>query len=299
MPIQQIVQKYPLSYHKYADDIQLYISYDPAKPDDVTSARNILQNCIYEIKEWMSQNYLKLNDSKTDLINIMSPYHKRVFGNVSIVLDGCVITPSHAVKNLGVVFDDNLSMDRQVSSIVKKCSYHLRNIGRIRRYITTAACKTVVQSLVISQIDYCSTLLAGVPQNRIRRLQIIQNKAARIISRAPKADHITPILAELHWLPCQQRLHFRILTYVYKSLHHLAPIYLENLISAYRPGRALRSAGGNTLVRRVPRKKIGGQSFFTAGPNLWNSIPQSIRDSPSLQVFKRTLKTYLFKCHFQ
>ena len=101
MPIQQIVQKYPLSYHKYADDIQLYVSYNPKNPDSVTSAVNILQNCIHDIKEWMSQNYLKLNESKTDLINIMSPYNHYVCRKVSVVLDGCtIITPSHVVKNL-------------------------------------------------------------------------------------------------------------------------------------------------------------------------------------------------------
>ena len=216
---------------------------------------------------------------------------------VMLVLSHVIL--SHVVRNLGILFDDQLSMVRQVSSIVKGCSYHLRNIGRVRPYLSTEACKTVIQGLVISKIDYCSALLVGIPQNQIKRLQIIQNKAARVISRSPKADHITPILAELHWLPCQQRLYFRILTYVYKCLNHLAPIYLEDLLSLYKPVRALRSADSKcTLVKHVSRKRIGGQSFFIAGPFLWNDIPDCIRESSSSHVFRKLLKTHSFESYF-
>ena len=110
-------------------------------------------------------------------------------------------TSSECVKNLGVYFDKTLSMNQQVSSVSKSCFHQIRNIGRIRPYITENACKTLVCSLVTSRLDYCNALLYGLPASVIKRLQRIQNIAARVVTRRKKHDHITPTLETLHWLP--------------------------------------------------------------------------------------------------
>ena len=102
------------------------------------------------------------------------------------------------VRNLGAMFDSQLIMAPHVKSVVKKSSFHLRNIGKARRVLTEDATKTVMQSLVMSRLDYCNALLIGIQQDLIAKLQRLQNSAARIVSRTRKYEHITPVLIKLH-----------------------------------------------------------------------------------------------------
>ena len=120
-------------------------------------------------------------------------------------------TPNEPVRNLGAMFDSLLIMAPHVKSVVKKSSFHLRNIGKARRVLTEDATKTVMQSLVMSRLDYCNALLIGIQQDLIAKLQRLQNSAARIVSRTRKYEHITPVLIKLHWLPIKFRIQFKIM----------------------------------------------------------------------------------------
>ena len=259
----------------------------------------------YKLVSWtlisrcMSGNQLKLNHEKTELLNVMTPYQLRTYGLCSVVIDDVVVQPSKSVRTLGVLFDEHMSMHPQVTQVVRTCNFHLRNIGKIRRYITTDACKAAVQSLVVSRLDYCCALLHGLPQSQLRRLQLLQNTAARIITRTPYRDHITPVLADLHWLPCKLRIQFRILVYVFKCLHNEAPVYLDDLVGIYIPRRSLRSSSDtSSLVNRPSAKRVGERAFRHSAPALWNELPTNIRDIPTPQAFKRALKTFYYRLHF-
>ena len=187
-------------------------------------------------------------------------------------------------------------MSDQVSSVVKSCSHHLRNIGKIRKYITTDACRAAVQGLVFSRMDYCCSLLSGLPHNQVRRLQLVQNNAAPIITRTSYSDHISPVLATLHWIPCDLRIKFRIMTYVYKCLHQLSPVYLQELLHIYEPRRSLRSSSDtSTLSTRPSIKRVGERAFCRDASSLWNELPANIRNLTSLSTFKSVLKTFYFK----
>ena len=122
--------------------------------------------------------------------------------------------------------DSGLTMAKHVNAISKSCFYHIRNIGKVRQYITNDACKNLVQALVTSRLDYGSALLQGLPQVLIERLQRIQNCAAHLITRSRMSEHITPVLRELHWLPVKYRLRFKVNTLTYKVLNGLAPAYI-------------------------------------------------------------------------
>ncbi|CAC5417930.1 unnamed protein product [Mytilus coruscus] len=160
-----------------------------------------LELCLSDISSWMSTNMLKLNQDKTELI-IFTPKHlKASVPNLQLKVGNNVISSVSYVKNLGVYFDQHLTMERQVSSIVKSGHFHISNIGRIRSFITKTACKTLVNSLVTSRLDYGNILLIGINKTTMNRLQKVQNTAARLITRTRKHEHITPILANLHWLP--------------------------------------------------------------------------------------------------
>ena len=126
-------------------------------------------------------------------------------------------------------------------------SFHLRNIGKARCVLTGDATKTVMQSLVMSRLDYFNALLIGIQQDLIAKLQRLQNSAARIVSRTRKYEHITPVLIKLHWLPIKFRIQFKVLLLVYKALNGLAPKYIKELLVPYKPRRHLRSEAKGLL----------------------------------------------------
>ena len=120
-------------------------------------------------------------------------------------------------------------------------------------------------------------------------MQYIQNSAARLITKKRKFDSISPILQELHWLPIKSRIKFKLLTMVFRCIPGSAPVYLR------KPKRNLRSNSQNLLNQmRVRTKLFGDRAFAKAAPELWNSLPQSLRDITSLDQFKSRLKTFLF-----
>jgi hypothetical protein len=119
------------------------------------------------------------------------------------------------------------------------------------------------------------------------------------VLRKKKSDHITPLLKSLHWLPVHLRIQYKILSLCYKSLNNSAPIYLSNSLHLYTPTRSLRSAS-DPLCLHIPRSKLstfGPRAFSVYGPSIWNTLPLSLRQKPSLSSFQSALKTFLFQ-HF-
>ncbi len=137
----------------------------------------------------------------------------------------------------------------------------------------------------------CNALLGGCPASSISKLQIVQNAAARVLTRSRKYDNITPILQSLHWLPIKFRISYKILLLPYKALNDLAPAYLTNLLSRYNPTRSLRSQNSGLLVVPIAKSTKGGRTFSYLAPKLWSSLPDSFWGSDTLSLFKSRLKT--------
>ena len=104
------------------------------------------------------------------------------------------------VKNLRVILDCNLSRKEQIWFTVKKCFFHIRSLGKIRKYINEENYKVFVNNFVVSHLDYCNSLYYGLPNILLSRLQRVQNTAACLISCVKRSSHITPVLKKLHWL---------------------------------------------------------------------------------------------------
>lgn len=242
---------------------------------------------------------LKLNQDKTELI-IFSPKNRLgALENCKINFDGQIIDATSCVRNLGVLFDQTLTLDDQISSISKQCFYQLRNIGRIRKLISENACKTLVCSLVTSRLDYGNALLYGLGSSFLSKLQRIQNTAARILTRTKKHDHITPVLVALHWLPVEFRIQYKLVLTVFKALQEKSPAYIQNLVDVYIPSRSLRSENSRFLVKPKARTKFyGNRRFDVIAAELWNSLPVVLRLEENLTSFKKSLKTHLFKIAF-
>ena len=214
----------------------------------------------------------------------------------TFIIGESIIQPSTTARNLGVIFDQHLDMEAHVNALCKSCYGHLRRIGHIRKYLTTEATQLLVHSFVTSRLDNGNSLLYGLPDTLLAKLQLVQNTAARIVSRTRPCDHITPVLQKLHWLPVKQRVSFKILTLTHKAIHGLAPEYISELLHHYQPQRTLRSS--SQLLLEVPRTRLtnyGRRSFSHAAPTLWNDLPVSLRNIETLGAFKSNLKTYLFR----
>ena len=291
-PLRNIVSKYNLSYHSYADDTQLYMSFKPSQKDADTCI-SCLEDCIRDIRLWMKHNFLKLNDDKSEFILFGSHQQLAKVSVPHVEIGGSSVPSSIVVRNLGVMFDSAMSLKPHVSNVIRNSALHLRNIGRLRKYLNRTASEQVVHAFVTSRLDMANSLLYGLPQEQLNRLQRIQNIAARVVTRSKKSCHITPILKDLHWLPVRYRIVYKILLIVYKAVNGISPLYISNLLSFYTPSRNLRSNEKLLLIEPKSKHSWGDRSFVVAAPRLWNELPLSIRTSPSLEVFKKNLKTYL------
>ena len=198
------------------------------------------------------------------------------------------IQPKPSARNLGVIIDQCLDLTDHVNKICVSCQYHLRNIAKIRKYLSEDTSQILVHEFISSKLDNCNSLLYGLPKHLLNRLRLIQKTAARIVL-SKRFDHITPILFKLHWLPLGYRRHFKILLLVYKCLNGLAPTYL----------RLLRSSSQNFLaVPRTRLKTYGDRAFSAAAPGLWDQLPPELRSVTSVDQFRSQSKTYLFKLDY-
>ena len=227
LPLGAILRHYDIKYHIYADDTQIYRSFDLKNPESDLSR---ISACISDIRTWMIRNKLKVKDDKTEFL-IMRSQRINITEEPELKIGQALIAPSESCRNLGVMFDCRMSMEKQISNICRAAFFHLRNIGAIRGSLPDFAAAQLVHALVTSRLDYCNSLLIGLPTCKIKRLQHVQNVAARIVARHPKAQsiHITPILHELHWLPVEKRILFKVLLLVFRCVNSLAPAYLCDL----------------------------------------------------------------------
>jgi hypothetical protein len=250
----------------------------------------------------MKANRLQLNSSKTEVIWFSSSRRQHQIPEDPVRIGSASVQPVHSVRNLGVQLDGDVSMKAHIIKTVGSCFAALRQIRSVRRSLPQRALRTLVHALVVSRVDYCSAVLAGVSDTLLDRLQSALNAAARLVFSARKYDHITPLLRDLHWLRIPERIQFRLCVLVYRCLHGTAPSYLADSLHRATDNdarRRLRSAASTTLlVPPTRRSTLGDRSFTVAAPRAWNRLPSHIRNAPSLLSFRRELKTFLFASSF-
>jgi len=259
-----------------------------------------MNECIEDIRVWMYDNKLKMNDAKTEALIITPNRGISTINDISINVGSQDVTPSINVRNLGAMFDSNLKMDKQVNAITKRMYYNIRRIAKIRLNLTTQACKKAINATVLSHLDFHNALLLGVPDTILGKLQLAQNNAARLLAGTAYHHHITPVLYQLHWLPVRHRITFKVLTIIQKIIHsETSPDYLREIAPLYKPLRSLRSAHDNTIIA-VPRahNRYGDRSFCVLATSLWNNLPRELQTPMSPQCFRKKLKTHLFVQHF-
>ena len=234
----------------------------------------------------MTANKLKLNNDKSEILFLHSRFlHSLPPPTISVDMEN--IRPSQQARNLGVIFDDTMSLSLHVNTIGKGAFYHIRNISKIRKYISKSS----------SKLDFCNSLLFGAQKRDIVKLQSVQNVAARIIAGLKKRDHITETLRDLHWLPVEERIVFKINLITFKTLNGSGPRYLEDILKFYHQARTLRSSRDHLRLEEpnFNLKTYGQRVFSVAAPRLWNKLPFEIRGCSDVNLLKSKLKTFLFK----
>jgi hypothetical protein len=297
--LQRLIVRHQLTPHGYADDTQIYGSCPPADAGDLAQKMSI---CIDEVSLWMKANRLQLNQSKTEVIWFSSSRRQHQIPSGPVRVGSTQVLPVSTARDLGVYLDADMSMKKHISMTVRSCFAALRRIKTLRRSLPHHALLTLIRALVISKVDYCNSVLNGLPGCLLDRLQSILNAAARLIFCARKHEHITPLLYELHWLKVNERIQFKLCVLAHRCLHGTAPAYLTEAL--YRTTdvdarRRLRSADSSLLlVPTTRRSTLGDRAFSVAAPRAWNSLPRELRETASLTVFRRKLKTYLFTQSF-
>ena len=225
-----VIEQHLPNAHGYADDHQIYHSFKPVNETSQEEALHIIQNCVYDVRKWMLVKKLKINDSKTESLSIGSKHQLNKITIDSIKIGDSEIKPVTSVTNLGVLIDNNLSMESHITKTYRAAFYHIYNIKHIRKYFNRNLTEKTVHAPITSKLDYCNSLLFGLSNSQLQKLQRVQNAAARILTGTRKYDHITPVLRELHWLPVKERIDFKILLLTFKALNNMAPAYLKDTL---------------------------------------------------------------------
>ncbi len=297
-PIAAICSSHSALQQQFADDTQLFISL--TKPNLSLDISRI-ESCLLDLHYWFCLNGLALNPDKTDSILFGTSQRLQSFAELdSVSAAGVTVRLSDQVKILGVTLDNRLTMDKHVADVCRTCFYHIPAIRLIRRALTDDAARIVACALVGARLDYANSLLYGVSQSNINRLQRVQNSLARVVvgrgAVAPNSSRT--LLHHLHWLPVKYRICYKLANFAFRAMNNIAPTYLRTLVRPYVPARSLRSSSANLMAVPPHRLVLGSRSFRVAAPTIWNSLPAEVRGCTSITVFRRQLKTFYFVSAF-
>lgn len=295
LPLGDLARKHGVNFHLYADDCQLYMSF---KQQNCSVTASKMKCLVNDIKSWMTNNMLKLNEDKTEII-VLNGSRRTDTDLPSLLIGTETVETSESVTVLGLELDRTMCLRNHIRNVAKGCFFKLHNMFKIRKCITDEAAKTMVHSMITSKLDYCNSIFYGLPDCSLKSLSSVQKTAARLITGTKRYEHITPVMQNLHWLPIRRRIEYKILVLTFKCLLGTAPGYLVDLLQK-RHNKGTRDDDRNFLViPKVKRSTFAGRSFSFASPTLWNRLPDDLRLTTDIDFFKKQLKTYLFSLSYQ
>ena len=290
--LSHLLSSHGVDFKLFADDTQFYMSLS-----NVENCEEKLTSIMVDIGKWMAGKQLKLNENKTECLIVGKPIDVTRINMCQLKVNNQYIKVSKNVKNLGVILDSELSMKDQINETVKKASYHLKNITFVKKYLDEKAVQMLVQNHVISKLDYCNCLYYGAPNYLLRKLQMVMNRAARIVKGLSLRERITPALIDLHWLPMKARVVYKQCVLVYQTLQSGKPVYLRNILQDFHVNTDILLRHGveiNRLNEQRYNTEVGRRAFKNSAPRLYNSLPRHVKEANNVQTFRKRLKTFLF-----
>ena len=278
---------------QYADDTQfVHTGTTDELPDLIMRAETTLSH----VKAYFNRNGLMINPNKTQCLFVGTrPFIRRIPADTIINFDNALITPSKHIKNLGIYMDCHMTFDVHIQEMRKKVMGILFFLNRIKDKFDFDTRKTVIQSLALSIINYCLPVYGTTNSTLLQRVQKLQNFAAKIcVGGARRSDHATPFILQLEWLKIEKKIIFEAAINVYKIKNKLFPDWFmqfptNNDISHNR----YTTRQQHNLYVSHTNTDHGGRSLSVLGPKIWNTLPDNVTNSLTLQVFRKRLKEFL------
>jgi hypothetical protein len=260
----------------YADDIQLFVKSPVADLD-----QNIkkLEDCIQRIIDWLVVSKLLLNPSKCEFIILSSKKKSHDLVSVPLRIGSVGLSSKSHVRDLGVILDSTLTMEKHVLKVCKSAFFYLRHISRVRNYISEYHTRLLVNALVFSRIEFCVSLLFGTSKTVILKLQKVIRYAIRLIKKCSSSS----LVDDTMFLSIQQRSTLRLINITITALSKHVPQFLAKSLTVVQnqSSQILRSQSqGKLTVPRV-KTKTGERAFSYAAPRLYNSMPVELQEKSS------------------
>ena len=267
----------------FADDNQLMKHFLPRL--QCYALGKSIQDCLSHILQWMNEYFLRLNQDKTKILVIAPPSIRKEIIIGGVFLNNTCIRFVDSAKNLGFILDSELVFDQHVNKVVKACYMVIRQLSSIKSFLSTTNMNTLICTKVFSQLDYCNCLYFGISASSIKKLQRVQNAAARLVKYTPHSM-LVDVFTKYHWLKVNERILFKLLLTVHKCLRGKAPQYVSSVLvtGAERTGK---------LLETKVNSRYGERAFSHAGPKVWNVLPLYIRSEVNTVKFKKLLKSFL------
>ena len=285
--LKKYIEPARFSIFGFADDHQLIKTFLPVL--QVGAFQYDINYCLNLIAEWMNSFFLRLNESKTNILIIIPPSLKNTITIQGTFINGSCIRFVHSAKNLGIILDDELSCRDQINKVVKSCFMVIRKLSKIKQFLTYEQLRNAVSALIFSRLDYCNSLYFGINATLVNKLQYVQNSAARLVrNRNSFTGSTGDFIRTCHWLHIKQRIVFKIAIMVHKCLNGIAPSCLANMLLQVYSLRTMK------LEQHIYKGSFGNRCFARIAPKVWNLLPLAIRAEKDTKKFKKLLKTFLF-----
>jgi hypothetical protein len=227
----------------------------------------------------MSGSLLTLNDSKTECLLIGTPAMLKKCSITHLTIGNIDIPFSTSLRDLGVVLDANLDLKAHISSVCAKSFMRLRLVSRLRKSLSLPHYSLLTNALVLSNLEYCSSIFLGLPQSSLCRLQQVINATFRSVHKLKKFDHISEKQKLNGCRTIEQMITLRVSRIIFTALTHGSPHYVSLWLTPHESVFNLRSVGKGYLSLPRVNTCLGARAFSVSGPKLWNTLPEEVRDS--------------------
>lgn len=293
----------PTLFLLFINDLPLFMKYCYSDffADDTTlhthskilnDIENKLQSDLTESAIWSDTNKMLINYDKTTCMTVGTRQKLSDSHQLSLKVNDNVIGTVSKQKLLGIYIDETLSWTAHIDHLCSIISSKISLLKQLSTYVPSEVQKIFYQGYILPLIDYGSNIWGTTSCTNIQRLSKLQKRAARIILQAEFTTPSAIMFHELGWLPINKRINYNKAVFTYKALNNLTPAYITNLLKPMSQTHtlSLRSSDNGTLYVPRSRTALYDGSFSCAAPRLWNSLPQSVRNSSSLNDFKKSLK---------
>lgn len=273
----------------YADDTNITVT-----GTSLEEIVNLANNDLANISEWLKANKLSLNTTKTEFMFIGSDSSLKKVRDVPLIfLNGKQIKRVRKTESLGIIIDEKLSWDEHIAHVSKKTSQAIGGLRRIRDYVPQQTAIIIFNSLIKPLFEYCDIVLDNMPITGSTRLQKLQNRAARVITKQGYDTRSVDIRNQLNWKTLSDQRKDHMLIMVFKLLNNLAPSYLRDHFETSENNNYSLRGRKMMCVLPKPRTEFLRRSFAFSGAKIWNELPESIRCIDNLNTFKSHLQSLL------